>query len=244
MICRRGIEAASVSLLSLLTVACQQSMPTSTKVMETRSVSAVISEPTPSPEVSEPEAIGPITFTGTVERLPLANRLGRLTGLWTVEGRTVRVNGQTDLMDEDVSVGDVVQVSGLQLTDSFVIAVAILDAPPPGDTIQLDRTVPSQSAGRLQISVQIPPDQLITPQFTIPATDPEEPDAVFERTSIELFPGFTSYAAGLNSSFTLVEFDQLDIEGVTNADCVIVHEPSFDPLVPANQFAASGGCDL
>ncbi len=115
-------------------------------------------------------------------------------------------------------------------------------APPAGDVIILNSTVTEQSAGRFQISVQIPPAQLTTSSFTIPALNPDDADPLYERTSIELFPGFTSFAVSLDSSFTLVEFNQLSIAGVTNANCVIVHEPAFDPLVPANQFAVSQGC--
>ena len=113
---------------------------------------------------------------------------------------------------------------------------------PAGAVIILNATVPEQAAGRFQVSVQIPPAQLSTPSFTIPALNPDDLDPQFERTSIELFPGFTSFSADLDSSFTLVEFNQLSIDGVTNANCVIVHESSFDPLVPANQFAVSQGC--
>lgn len=247
MIEHRSVRSGVVVILGLLSTwitACQQSVPTGTRLEESPSVSAVLSEEIPADELDEEQAIGPTTFTGEVERLPIGNRLGRLTGFWTVDGRTVRVNDETtlSLSNDDVEVGDEVEVSGLQLTESFVIATMILDGPPLADVIQLDRTVPEQSAGRVQISVQIPPAQLTTPQFTIPPVDPEDPDAVFQRTSIEIFPGFTSYAASLASSFTLVEFDQLEIEGVNNGNCVIVHDPAGDPLTPENQLAVSEGC--
>lgn len=114
--------------------------------------------------------------------------------------------------------------------------------PLAGAVIQLTTTVPEQSAGRFQISVQIPPAQLTTPSFTIPPLDPSDPEVEFQRTSLEIFAGFTSYATALESSFTLVEFSQLQIEGVTNADCVIVHVPIQSPLDPAGQIAVSQGC--
>lgn len=114
-------------------------------------------------------------------------------------------------------------------------------APNPS-VIQLTSTVPEQSAGRLQVSVAIPPTQLTTPQFTIPAAQAGDPEVIMVRSSLEFFSGFTTYSADANSAFTLVEFSQLQISGVTNATCVIVHDPGFDPLVPANQIAVSQGC--
>lgn len=230
--------AMAIGGLSWVMVACQGATPTPTALQQVEAVSAVV-EPEPDQTQMEAEAVSPDTIIGTVQQLPRGNQLGRLRGIWQVDEVRVLVNDGTAIDLETVAVGDTVQVSGLQVTESFLIAVAILGA---ANLIELDRTVPAQSAGRFAISVQLPPPQLTTPEFIIPALDPEVEDATFVRSSLELFPGFTSYSANAASAFTIVEFDQLLIEAVDSDECVIVHNPGADPLVASNQLAKSIGC--
>ncbi len=93
------------------------------------------------------------------------------------------------------------------------------------------------TAGEIQISVQIPPADLETPDFTVGPVN-------FIRSGIEAFPGFTSYAADPAAAFLTVEFGQLMIPDVDDATCIIVHDPGTNPLVPANQIATSAACVL
>lgn len=106
----------------------------------------------------------------------------------------------------------------------------------------------STAAGRLQVSVQIPPAQLATSSFSLPGLlpvldgDPVAAEAIFVPLSLEIFAGFTTFSADAQSATIQIEFSQLQIAGVSNNDCVIVHEPAMDPLDPANQLAVSPGC--
>ncbi|NJK65026.1 MAG: hypothetical protein HC921_22020, partial [Synechococcaceae cyanobacterium SM2_3_1] len=120
---------------------------------------------------------------------------------------------------------------------------------PSGSGIQLSPAVSLTAAGRLQISVQISPSQLATTSFTIPGeivlipgSDPIFALARFVRSSIEFFPGFSTYSADALSGTVQVTFNQVEIAGVSPSTCVIVHEPALDPLVPANQIAKSSAC--
>ncbi len=86
--------------------------------------------------------LGPIGFTGTVERLPFRSGAGILTGFWRVSGRIVWVRGNTSLPTELVALGDSVDITGLEVTDTFVIAETVAfegeEPPPPVGTIRVD----------------------------------------------------------------------------------------------------------
>ncbi len=115
--------------------------------------------------------------------------------------------------------------------------------------ITLSPAVASTAAGRLQVSVQIPPAQLTTSSFSLsgilvssPTADPVAAEARFVPSQLEFYPGFTTFSADAQSATIQIEFSQLQIVGVSNNNCVIVHEPAMDPLDPANQLAVSSGC--
>lgn len=110
--------------------------------------------------------------------------------------------------------------------------IAIPGGELPGGVI-VEPFVTERAAGTFQISVQI--SGLETPDFVIGAAE-------FIRLPGPIFPGFTSYGAGPQSSFLEVAFDQVDIDGVDSGDCVIVHQPGQDPLIKANQIATSAAC--
>ncbi len=110
--------------------------------------------------------------------------------------------------------------------------IAIPGGELPGGVV-LDPFVTERVAGTFQISVQI--SGLATPNFTVGS-------AQFLRLPGAIFPGFSTYGAEPQSSFLEVAFGQLDIEGVDEGDCVIVHQPGQDPLIAANQIARSAAC--
>ncbi len=115
-------------------------------------------------------------------------------------------------------------------------------SPDPVSTVITFNQTVSTFAGFIQISVQRPPsdfppveDELFQPSFSVDGV-------VFVRSSLEIYPGFSTFSADVQTGLAEVVFDQLQIPGVTNADCVIVHDTPLDPLVPANQLAVSTGC--
>ncbi len=100
----------------------------------------------------------------------------------------------------------------------------------------------SAVAGTIQISVQN--SDLETPSFALLGTDGSgvAATATFVRSSLTLFAGFTSYSVDIGATFIQLDVDQFQIDGVTNADCVIIHNPGQDPLNPDSQIATSEGC--
>ncbi len=113
----------------------------------------------------------------------------------------------------------------------------------PGPTIELQSEI-NEVAGNFQVSVFVPLGQLATDTFTLDGLDNNSDPATstFVRSSLELFPGFTSFSADIASTFNTIQTTQLLIDGVSNTDCVIVHSPGQAPEVLANQLAASFAC--
>ncbi|NJK64017.1 MAG: hypothetical protein HC921_16240, partial [Synechococcaceae cyanobacterium SM2_3_1] len=107
----------------------------------------------------------------------------------------------------------------------------------PGESLSggvtLTPVVSNRPAGSFQISVQ--DAGLATASFTIE-------NAAFIKLPLTVFPGFTTYVAEPSSSLLSIEFGQVDIEGVGDDDCIIVHELGGDPLIAANQIATSAAC--
>ncbi|NJK64377.1 MAG: hypothetical protein HC921_18300 [Synechococcaceae cyanobacterium SM2_3_1] len=101
--------------------------------------------------------------------------------------------------------------------------------------VALIQPVTERTAGTFQVSVQENPFN--TPGFTIG-------NAAFTRLPVTIFPGFTTYVAEPSSSTLNIEFAQLEIDGVDESTCVIVHLPGQDPLNLVNQLSRTAACEL
>ncbi len=99
--------------------------------------------------------------------------------------------------------------------------------------VALIQPVTARPAGTFQVSVQESPFD--TPGFTIG-------NAAFTRLPITIFDGFTTYGAEPSSSLLNVEFAQLEIDGVDETTCVIVHLPGQDPTKIDNQISRTEPC--
>lgn len=76
-------------------------------------------------ESLDSRTLKPITVIEVIERLPLGNRLGRLTGIWWVGDQRIIVRDRTELVSESFEVGDAVRIEGRALKDDLVLAEQI-----------------------------------------------------------------------------------------------------------------------
>lgn len=65
-------------------------------------------------------------WVGKIEKLPIGNRLGRLTGFWTIGGRVVWVQSTTRIEGE-TRVGAIVGIRGRETRDSLLIAEEVVE---------------------------------------------------------------------------------------------------------------------
>ncbi len=118
-------------LLSLSLTACQTA-PTTTSVAPFQ-LQAESSWSDRDGSIIDPRGVNPnnldsITLDGAIEALPTS--YPRLTtGVWTVAGRHVWVQSDTQIDIGSVSPGDQIRVRGLKVTSTFIIALQL--TPPP-----------------------------------------------------------------------------------------------------------------